>query len=169
MGAPRSVLKNLNLFVDGRGYAGQVEDINLPKLSLKTEEFRGGGMDAPVELTMGMEKLEMDFSLICYDRDLLMLFGVVEGKQVQCTVRGFLESFDGSTSAVMINVRGKVKEIDRGTWKPGDKASLKISMALSYYKEAHDAAVISEVDVENMVYNSGGVDLLQAARQALGM
>nr|WP_262363471.1 phage major tail tube protein [Xylella fastidiosa] len=58
MSAPRHLLKHLNLFIDGKGYAGQVEEINLPKLTLKTEEFRGGGMLAPVELTMGLEKLE---------------------------------------------------------------------------------------------------------------
>ena len=26
------VLRNVNLFVDGRGYAGTVEEVNLPKL-----------------------------------------------------------------------------------------------------------------------------------------
>ena len=42
------VLKNMNLFVDGRGYAGRVDEIELPKLTLKTEEHRAGGMDVPV-------------------------------------------------------------------------------------------------------------------------
>ena len=50
------ILKNMSLFVDGRGYAGNVDELNLPKLALKTEEFRGGGMDAPIEIDMGMEK-----------------------------------------------------------------------------------------------------------------
>ena len=36
------VLKNMNLFVDGRGYAGRVDEIQLPKLTLKTEEHRAG-------------------------------------------------------------------------------------------------------------------------------
>ena len=35
------ILKNMSLFVDGRGYAGNVDELNLPKLALKTEEFRG--------------------------------------------------------------------------------------------------------------------------------
>lgn len=38
------ILKNFNLFVDGRGYAGKAEEVTPPKLSLKTQEF--GGMDA---------------------------------------------------------------------------------------------------------------------------
>ena len=78
--AARDVRKNMNLFVDGRGYAGQVEEFNAPKLTLKTEEFRAGGMDAPIELTMGMEKLECDFSLVAYDQKVLVAFGVKEGQ-----------------------------------------------------------------------------------------
>lgn len=44
------VLKNFSLFVDGRGYAGKAEEVTPPKLTIKTEEFRGGGMDAPIDI-----------------------------------------------------------------------------------------------------------------------
>ena len=30
-------LKNMNLFVDGRGYAGKAMEVNLPKLTVKME------------------------------------------------------------------------------------------------------------------------------------
>ena len=43
------ILKNFNVFVDGLGYAGRVEEITLPKLTIKTEEYQGAGMSAPVE------------------------------------------------------------------------------------------------------------------------
>jgi P2 family phage contractile tail tube protein len=33
------ILKNMALFVDGRGYAGNVEELTLPKLTMKTERF----------------------------------------------------------------------------------------------------------------------------------
>jgi UDP-N-acetylmuramoyl-L-alanyl-D-glutamate--2,6-diaminopimelate ligase len=54
------ILKNFNVFVDGRGYAGKIDEITLPKLTIKTEEYRAGGMDIPVSIDMGMEKLEAD-------------------------------------------------------------------------------------------------------------
>ncbi|WP_183142474.1 phage major tail tube protein, partial [Pseudomonas coronafaciens] len=47
-------LSNLNLFVDGVSFQGDVPSLTLPKLTIKTEEHRAGGMDAPVELDMGM-------------------------------------------------------------------------------------------------------------------
>ena len=34
------ILKNFNVFVDGRGYAGKIDEITLPKLTIKTEEYR---------------------------------------------------------------------------------------------------------------------------------
>jgi P2 family phage contractile tail tube protein len=167
--AARSVIKNFNLFVDGKGMAGQIDEYNPPKQTLKTEEYRAGGMDAPLELTMGMEKLEADATLIAYDADVLSLYGVVEGQQVSFTARGHMESFDGTTAGIIHNLRGKIKELDRGTWKAGEKPALKFSMALSYFKETINGVIIAEIDVENMVYSVGGVDLLAAARSNLGI
>lgn len=31
------ILKNFNVFVDGRGYAGKIDEVTLPKLTIKTE------------------------------------------------------------------------------------------------------------------------------------
>ncbi|BET34742.1 hypothetical protein wCIFem_11920 [Wolbachia pipientis] len=44
------ILKNFNVFVDGRGYAGKIDEITLPKLTIKTEEYRAGGMDITVNI-----------------------------------------------------------------------------------------------------------------------
>lgn len=167
--AARDVRKNINLFVDGRGYAGQIEDFTPPKLTLKTEEFRGGGMDAPVELTMGMEKLEASFTLVSMDRDVLKSFSVSEGQVVPFTAREALESFDGTITPVVHSMRGKIREIDQGTPKPGDKISMKITMAVSYYKLQHGRETVLEIDVENMVRVIKGVDQLAGTRAALGM
>lgn len=169
MAVARDVLKNSNLFVDGRGYAGQLQEFNPPKLTLKMEEMRAGGMDMPVELTMGMEKLESDFTLISYDRDVLALFGVTEGSRTPLVVREVLESFDGTTTQVVHTMRGKIKELDPGTHKPGEMSPLKFSVALTYYKQTHGGVTVHEIDPENMVRTINGVDALAAQRTALGI
>lgn len=167
--AAADVLKNLNLFVDGRGYAGQIDEYNAPDLSLTTEDFRGGGMDAPIALDMGMEALETSFGLSAYDADVLSLFGVSQGNAVAFTARGALESYDGTVKPAIHTMRGKITTIARGTWTPGTKASLTITMRLDYYKEEVDGVTISEIDVINMVRITGGVDRLAAQRAALGI
>lgn len=165
----RDVLKNLNLFVDGKGYAGQIEEYNPPDLTLTTEDFRAGGMDAPVAIEMGQEALETSFSLISYDRDVLALWGVAEGETVPLIVRGALESFDGTVTAVRHEMRGKITSLARGTWAPGQKATLTITQRLVYYREVHDDRVLHEIDVENMIRVVNGTDRLAAQRAALGL
>lgn len=167
--AARDVIKNFNVFVDGRGYAGQAEEFNAPKLTLKTEEFRAGGMLAPIKLTMGMEAMDADFTLIAFDRNVLALFSVVEGQQVPFVCRQALESYDGTITPVVHTMTAKILEIDQGTSKAGDKPALKIATNLSYYKLEHGGVVIHEIDVENMIQVLNGVDLMAATRAALGM
>jgi P2 family phage contractile tail tube protein len=167
--AARDVRKNINLFVDGQGYAGQIEDFNAPVLATKTEEFRGGGMDAPIDLKMGLEKLETSFNLIAYDRSVLALFGVAAGNVVSLVAREALESFDGTVTPVIHVMRGRIRQIDPGTSKSGDKAALQVTMSLSYYKLQHGDTVPQEVDVENMIHKVNGVDVLAAQRAALAI
>ena len=167
--AARDVLKNLTLWVDGRGMAGQVQDVNPPKLTQQTEDFKGGGMVAPVKITVGMEGLTTDFSLISYDSDVLALFGVTEGSNVPLTIRGALESFDGTVTPIVMTMRGKITEQDPGTWKPGEVPYLKNTMALNYYKLQHGTTVVHEIDVENMVAIINGTDTLATFRSALGL
>jgi hypothetical protein len=165
----RDVLKNLNAFVNGIGYAGQVDEYNPPKQTLKLEEFMGGGMFAPAEITMAMEKMEADLSILAYDALILSDFSIAEGNNTSLTVRGHLESFDGTKSGVVHILRGKIKELDRGSWKPGEKALLKLSMAVTYFKETRDGVVIHEIDPANMKYVVGGIDVLAIARANLGI
>lgn len=167
--AARDVLKNLNLFVDGRGYAGQIQNYSPPDLTLTTEDFRGGGMDSAVAIEMGMEPLETSFSLIAYDADVLALWGVAEGSSIQCTVRGALESFDGTVKPVVHNMRGKITGLSRGEWTPGSPAPLSVTLRLTYYKETHNGSDLHEIDVENMVRIVNGTDRLAAQREALGL
>lgn len=165
----RDVLKNFNLFVDGRGYAGQVLEYSAPDLSLTTEDFRAGGMDAPVAIEMGQEGLETSFQLGAYDADVLALWGVAEGAAVPLTIRGALESYDGEVKPVQHKMRGKIISLQRGTWTPGQQAPLTVTLRLDYYQETHNGVVINEIDVPNMRRVVNGVDRLAAQRQALGI
>lgn len=167
--AARDVRKNFNAFIDGRGYAGQVDEFNPPKLTLVTEEFRAGGMDAAIDVNMGMEKLTADFSLKAYDSNVLALWGVAEGQQVPFVLREALESFDGTVKAVVHTMRGKILAMDPGTSKAGEMPNLKCDLTLTYYKLVHDGVTIHEIDVENMVRIVNGVDQLATMRAALAI
>jgi P2 family phage contractile tail tube protein len=162
------ILKNFNLFVDGRGYVGKAEEVNPPKLAIKTEEIRAGGMDSPIDIDMGMEKLESSFTICEYDKEILKQFGLVDGKAVQITLRGAMAD-DENTVPVVIKLRGMFKELDMGKFAAGEKSQLQCSMPCRYYSLNIDGEDIIEIDVDNMIRKVNGVDKLSEVRNALGI
>lgn len=167
--ALRRVFKNVNLFFAGNSFAGEVVEVTLPKLRVKTEEFRGGGMDAPVDITQGMEKLTTDFTVKEFSPLLLGSVSPREGADQSFIMRGALEDWDGTVSPMVVIMRGKVTEMDRGSLKPGGEAQVKISMTLDYYSEEIGSEMVTEIDVMNMTYLANGKDMLADIRNALGM
>jgi P2 family phage contractile tail tube protein len=163
------ILKNFNLFVDGRGFAGQIDELQLPTLALTVEDFRAGGMDTSIAVEMGQEKLEVTFTLSAYDETVLRLWGVGQGSTVPLTARGALESLDGTVEPIVVNMEGTIRSIEPGAWTAGEKSSLVFAMDLRAYKYAQNGSVIHEIDVVNMVRKVNGVDRLAAQRNALGI
>jgi len=129
-----NVLKNFNLFVNGKGKAGIVDEVTLPKLTLKTDEHQAGGMDAPIDIPMGLEKITSDFTLSSYDVDTLALFGIVDGASTPLTLKGALLGDAGKVISAEIKMRGLLTEMDPGTAKMGDKTQIKFAVSLRYYK-----------------------------------
>ncbi|SED12339.1 hypothetical protein SAMN05216178_6327 [Pseudomonas saponiphila] len=162
-------LANMNLFVDGVSFQGDVPSLTLPKLTLKTEEHRAGGMDLPVELDMGMEKQEAGFTTTGVRRDSLRMFGLADGTAFNGVFRGAFKGLKGRVTPAIVTLRGLLKEVDMGDWKAGDKAEIKHNVALTYYKLEVDGRLIYEIDALGMKRVINGVDQLAAQRSALGL
>lgn len=163
------VLKNFSLFVDGRGLAGTVSTLTLPTLTTKMEEFRGGGMDAPVEIDMGMEALETSFELFDYDENVLSLYGLADGAATQVTARGALRRDGEEAVAMIVNMTGVIKEMDPGDWQSGEQTTMTCTMALRYLKVTIGGREVIEVDKVNMIRRVNGVDQLATIRTAIGV
>jgi len=125
-------------------------------------------MDVPIDIDLGMEKLEAEITFSEYDPELFRLFGIMDNSTVNFTLRGGLQG-TGDAEPVVINLRGKIKELDSGSWKAGDKATLKCMIAIFYYKLTIDRRELIEIDAENMIRKINGVDQLSSMRQALGV
>jgi len=163
-------LKNFNLFINGENYIGKVAEITLPKLSAKMEEFRGGGMDAPIDIDLGMEKLTMEWTLGGYEAQVLRQFGAPVHNAVALRFNGAIQSEDQfAVRPLEIVVLGRHSEIEFGTSKPGDDTTKKITSTLSYYRLSLDDEVVIEIDIPNLVKRMGGVDVLASTRLALGL
>ncbi len=149
--------------------AGELGDYTPPSPSVAAEEYRAGGMNGPIDIDMGQEKMTSTAVLRNYSADVLALWGVAPGRLIQFTARGALESEDGTVTAVVHNMRAKLLQPDRGTWSPGQSATLTLNWSVEYSKETIGRKVITEIDVINMLRIVDGVDHLAEQRAALGI
>jgi hypothetical protein len=169
MALPRK-LKNFTLFHNGFSYMGEVPEVTLPKLRRKTEEYRAGGMNAPVELDLGMEKLELEWTAAGMLPQVYLGFGAGAHDAELLRFAGALQSDHGEgVSAMEITVMGRHTEIDSGTAKAGEKTEMKVKTSLSYYRLVVDGVPLIEIDVVNMREVVGDVDRLADVRAALGI
>lgn len=163
------VLSNCVAFIDGVSFAGEVTSLTLPKVALKTDAFRGGGMAGEVEVSMGVEKLESGFSTTGVRREALKWFGLSDRTACNAVFRGSFKGLKGKVTPVIVTMRGGLKEVDMGDWKPGDKAETKHTMSLTYYKLEVGGRLIYEIDMLGLVLVVDGVDQLAEERSALGL
>ena len=168
MALPKKI-KNFILFNEGNSYLGEVPEVQLPKLSRKTEDYRAGGMGGPVKLDFGMEGIELEWTAAGYLRDVFAQWGTLKHDGVMLRFTGAAQAEDEAVMAIEVIARGRHTEIDPGKSKAGDNTEIKIKTALSYYKLSIDGQAVIEIDLVNLVEVVDGVDRLQAIRQALGI
>ena len=88
---------------------------------------------------------------------------------MQLTIRGAIQAQGSEAQAVVINLSGGWRELDAGSWKPGDKSTLKAMVAASYYKLSIGGVELIEVDAANLVRKVNGTDQLAGIRAAIGV
>jgi P2 family phage contractile tail tube protein len=169
MATPR-ILKNFNVIVNGRGLAGVADSGTLPEVSVKTDEHRAGGMDAPTEIDMGMDALSAKWSMKDPDLTVLGLAGQMNSNSARVTFRGsFVRDADMSRVAVIAECVGRIKKNTYSDWKAGDATTFDFEMSVNYYKLTVGGVEVYEIDVENMIRRCGGVDQLAGIRADIGL
>lgn len=165
-----SVLKNFNLFNEGASYMGVAEEVKLPKLKRKMDDFRGGGMNGPVKIDLGQEGLEMEFTGAGILEQVLQQYGCTKVAGIGLRFAGAYQRDDtAQVQAVEVVVRGRHEELDMGDAKGGDKGKLVVKSTLSYYRLSIDNKVVIEIDLLNMIEVINDVDMLAEQRAAIGL
>ena len=164
---PRT-LKGFNLFVDGRGYIGRVLEAKLPDLNLETEAYRGAGMDAPVDLDMGMSALDFNMTIGEFDPELVKLFGLFNAS-TPIVVRGAIQRQGEDAVPVVIRLQGGLKQITRDPLKQGQNSTMQVTANCNRYREEINGETLVEIDILNSIRIINGVDQLASMRQALAI
>lgn len=169
MGLPRK-LKNFALFADGENYMGEVPEVTLPTLTRKMDEYRGGGMNMPVELDYGMEKMEAEIKAAGWFSQMLKSWGAPRADAMLLRFAGAVQADDtGAVQACEAVMRGRFAEWDPGNAQAGEATEQTYKLAMSYFKLTIDGTVVLEIDAINMIEMVNGEDRMAQVRTALGV
>ncbi|KWC13806.1 phage major tail tube protein [Burkholderia ubonensis] len=169
MGMPRK-LKGFNLFQNGENFVGQVNEITLPKLTRKMEDYQGGGMSGPIKVDFGNEGIQMEWTAGGFMKSVLQQYGITQHDGVLLRFAGGYQTEDStSVDAVEIVIKGRHSEIDPGSAKSKEDTAFKVTTVASYYKLSINGEDIIEIDFVNMIDRRNGTDLLAALRTAIGL
>jgi P2 family phage contractile tail tube protein len=164
------IMRYFAVYLEGVGYLGEGAECELPNLEAKTEEFRGGGMDMPLEIDLGMKAMEAKFKLHTFDKMAYTRFSLLGPNKIsRLTFRGSLEGYSGEIVGVQAKMDARIKKIENGNWKPGDKADLSITCAVDFYELIHGEVELVYIDPLNFIRRINGRDQLEAHRINLGI
>lgn len=162
------IMRNFVVHLDGTPLKGEGDELKIPALELQTEEYRGGGMDIPIEVDLGMKMLEASFKLFSFTDEIFKRFGLSPGNTVPLTFRGHLVGENKVTRRVIVNMRAVIKKVDPGNWNTGKRADLDVVAAVHYFKLTHGETIVVEIDPFNSIRRINGVDQLTEMRINLG-
>lgn len=164
------ILKDFNLFGDGNNWQGQIPTLTLPELARAMEEYRGGGMDGAVEVDMGQNVIEFQWSAGGIIADIYTEYGSPIHDASLLRFTGSYESDEtGEIIPVEIVVRGRHKTIAMGDVTAGENNQIQVTTTCTYYKLTIDGEEIIEIDKPGMVFIVRGEDRLAERRAALGV
>ena len=162
-------LKNFNVTFGVSDFSAICEEVVLPKIKYKTEEYRGAGMAAPIEIDVGLEKLEATFKFCEQTIEGYISAGVNLSGLMTATILGHMSSVDGGSESMVCVLRGWIKGVDPGTWKAGDpkSATQSIEMAVLSWVLTRGIIPLVTIDVMSGISRIGGFDQHAAARKNL--
>lgn len=164
-----SILKHFNFFADGNNYIGIVEEIEPGEIARKMEEYRGGGMNVPIDIDMGLEKLKMSVTMGGFEAEMMRHMGACRHDTLKARFVGSLAADDSCDAVPLeIEVNGRLQEVKLPKAKSGEVDKHKYELTLSYLRILHNGTEVCEIDVINMVEKWYGKDRLEEHKRNIG-
>ncbi len=155
------VVSDVNIFVDGVGFAGVVdkENFNLPEIEEETESIKNGGFERSYGTGI-FKKLEFEFTLKEINKIVYDSLGLSKKK-------GKSAIFICKGNAVQDGEKKQfVATIKTSNFKISHKgADTNIKGDARFYMFEYDGSPLTIMDSDNYIANIGGVDYLEEVRK----
>ena len=167
--AVAKVVTDWDLSVDGVGFLGKAESIQLPEVEEITEEIRGCGKTGPVEVPMGMKLGDCTIKSLEISPMFYQAFGLA-GDAVGLICKALMRAEMGREVPLKAIIHGRFKKISTDAFEPGKIPRQEAVLRPVRYSLIIDNQPALVVDTENDVWNlSGGNDLTTGIKNLLGI
>lgn len=165
MAAPITI-RNFNVFLDGRSWVGVVKTGKLPAVTIQAEDFRGAGMEGPIQIDMGLEAMTAELEFKEHNPTIVTLFGTRPLLVLRASAMG-QDSFDAQ--AHVYTMRGLFRSKATGDFGAGSDVMMTATMGVEAFKHELDGEVLMDIDLVSGRRIIGGVDQGASQRAALGI
>ena len=160
------LLKNYHLFVQGNTYAGLCSSVTLPDFEIMVEEYRAGGMDMPAKLDLGMEPIDIGWTMSEHNKETLATFGLRDQAGATIRFRAALQN-DSEIDSYEISAVGMVYMVSLGEVEVGQVNPVEFTMSCRDVTISFNGDQVIYIDVDRMIREIDGVDQLERVRAAL--
>lgn len=159
------MLNDFNAYKDGNKIIGTTAEFTLPEIETPSETISMLGMigeiDVPAVGKVSAMEMEIPFNNLA--DDIYSFFDL--SAACNLTLRGAMQVIDPATHAksflqTRIVIRGSVKKITTGTFKPASPGNPSVTTTVNYILIEYNGQQMLEIDKENCVFKVKGKDIL---------
>lgn len=162
------IVTNWDVSIDGIGFLGIAESVQLPKVHEVYEEVWGSGMYAKQKIPVGIEPMEATIKFLEITPSIFNLFGLA-GDAAGIILKAGMRSNLNETIPLLAVMHGRIGSIETDAFEGGKIPRQTITIHVKRYALTigkHPALV---VDVENNILNLMGISsLVDGVKKALG-
>ena len=165
----RNILGDYQLFQEGFGLVALVEEVTLPELKWKAEDYTGGGLMGTRQIKSVLEKLELKAKTAGFDPRTLSAWGTMPGVSTNFKLMASFIVPGEAEIPQKVLVTGALTEVKREAYKAGGKVTSELMVNdITYYEEWFDGKLKLQIDLLNQVLIVDGVDIMATRRRNTG-
>lgn len=160
-------ITNANVIIDGIGELGTTKSVTLPKVEeeMYTQKFGGGTRHVPT----GMYKeMTTEITLERFSPTVYKAMLVKTAVDLIVIIKADVHD-QGKTVQFNAIVKGIIQVVDDGAIEAGKQVERKITIATNFYALEVDGKQGYVIDVENLITEVDGRDILEQLREAVGV
>lgn len=167
----RNILQGFTMWIDSLDYGIDTEEVDLPFPVPMKQDYRGGGMDLAVSVSMAaINALSVSVKMSGLNSTIMSKMALAPGIITRVTFRaGVLREQSGEIATHICVVEGQIEGNQRDKWSRGEKAGFDFEInGIRYLRYEADQFIIHELQAWPPKRVINGVDQLAGLNQALG-